>query len=116
MAAEADLAARQEVGVGRVASLPADLLADVRHVSARSMDSITLTMKKGTEIKWGSADESDRKVEVLRCCSTRSRPVDYDVSVPSSRRTGRTSPDGDGRVAKIRAGRWPTLVGTTRLT
>jgi cell division protein FtsQ len=77
----ADSAARQEVA-SVVAALPEDLLADVRRVSARSMDSITLAMKNHTEIKWGSADESDRKVEVLSLLLQKVKASTYDVSVP----------------------------------
>lgn len=81
LAADADRAARREAA-SVVASLPADLLADVRHVSARSMDSIRLTMKKGTEVTWGSAEESERKVEVLALLLDEVKATTYDVSVP----------------------------------
>ncbi len=46
------------------------------------MDSITLAMKNRTEIKWGSADESDRKVEVLSLLLHKVKATTYDVSVP----------------------------------
>jgi cell division protein FtsQ len=65
-----------------VSALPADLLTDVRQVSARSMDSITLAMKDQTEIRWGSADETDRKIEVLGLLLQKVEASMYDVSVP----------------------------------
>lgn len=80
-AAQADLSARQEVA-SVVSALPAALLADVRQVSARSMDSITLAMKDGTQIKWGSADETDRKAAVLALLLKKVKAQTYDVSVP----------------------------------
>jgi cell division protein FtsQ len=80
-AAQADLSARQEVA-SVVSALPAALLADVRQVSARSMDSITLAMKDGTQITWGSADETDRKAAVLALLLKKVKAQTYDVSVP----------------------------------
>lgn len=81
LATEADLSARKEVA-SVVSALPADLLTDVRQVSARSMDSITLAMKDKTQIKWGSADETDRKIEVLGLLLQKVKASMYDVSVP----------------------------------
>jgi len=93
LAPEADLAARREVA-SVVSALPADLLGDVRRVSARSMDSITLAMKNGKEIKWGSADESDRKVEVLSLLLKKVKASTYDVSVPEHPTTSGTTTQG----------------------
>ncbi len=78
---EADLAARQEVA-SVVSALPADLLGDVRRVSARSMDSITLALRNQVQVRWGSADESDLKVEVLGLLLKKVKASSYDVSVP----------------------------------
>ena len=87
LAPTADDAARREVA-SVVASLPDDLLADTRRVKARSMDSITLSLADGRQVKWGSADESDRKVEVLAILLEQHASV-YDVSVPEQPTTRR---------------------------
>ena len=84
-------------------ALPADLLADVRQVSARSMDSITLAMKNKTEIKWGSADESDRKVEVLGAAARRrSRRRRTTSAFPSSRPRRCAAESSAGQTTVIR--------------
>jgi cell division protein FtsQ len=80
LAASADEAARREVA-SVVAALPDDLLAQTIRVRARSMDSITLSLVDGREIRWGSSDESDRKVQVLAILLKQRASV-YDVSVP----------------------------------
>lgn len=87
LAKTADDSARQEVG-SVVAALPDDLLATTRRVRARSMDSITLSLADGREVKWGSADESGRKVEVLAILLKQHASV-YDVSVPEQPTTRR---------------------------
>lgn len=65
-----------------VASLPADLLSAVTRVSAGSMDSITLQLRNGREVRWGSSAESPRKVEVLAVLLDRVEASVYDVRVP----------------------------------
>lgn len=87
LAPTADSSARREVA-SVVDSLPDDLLSTTRRIKARSMDSITLTLSDGREIKWGSADESDRKVEVLAILLGQHASV-YDVSVPEQPTTTR---------------------------
>ncbi|MEJ7629696.1 MAG: FtsQ-type POTRA domain-containing protein [Nocardioidaceae bacterium] len=62
--------------------LPRDLAAQTRRVTASSVDSITLHLRDGTEITWGSAAESAQKATVLRALMRRSAAA-YDVSVPS---------------------------------
>lgn len=81
LAGDADHDARREAA-SVVAALPASLLRDVSEVSARSMDSITLSMDDRTEIKWGSAEQSERKVEVLGVLLKQVKASTYDVSVP----------------------------------
>jgi cell division protein FtsQ len=80
LAAASDDAARREVA-SVVAALPDELLAETRRVKARSMDSITLSLVDGRQVRWGSADESDRKVRVLAILLEQKASV-YDVSVP----------------------------------
>lgn len=87
LAPAADESARQEVA-SVVAALPGDLLDVTRRVKARSMDSITLALDDGREVKWGSAEESDRKVEVLAVLLEQRASV-YDVSVPEQPTTRR---------------------------
>ena len=48
-----------------ISALPDDVLADVRRLTARSRDSIELRLKDHSLVRWGSADETDRKVQVL---------------------------------------------------
>jgi len=81
LAGDADHDARREAA-SVVAALPASLLREVTEVSARSMDSITLSMDDRTEIKWGSAEQTQRKVEVLGVLLEQVKASTYDVSVP----------------------------------
>lgn len=83
----ADASARQEVA-SVVAALPDNLLEQTHRVRARSMDSITLSLADGLSVKWGSAEESDRKVKVLAILLDQKATV-YDVSVPEQPTTRR---------------------------
>jgi cell division protein FtsQ len=65
-----------------VAGLPSDLVDRVRQLTASSMDSITLTLQDGREVRWGSAAETPEKVRVLSVLLTQRAKV-YDVSVPA---------------------------------
>ncbi len=76
----ADDSARHEVA-SVVAALPNNLMAQTRRVRARSMDSITLYLADGRSVRWGSAAESQRKVEVLAILLKQKAAV-YDVSAP----------------------------------
>jgi cell division protein FtsQ len=71
------------------AALPRDLVAVTRRITAATMDSITLRLKDGAVVKWGSAAESDRKVEVLRALLAHTKAGNYDVSVPGEPTTSR---------------------------
>jgi cell division protein FtsQ len=64
-----------------VTALPADILEDTKRVQAETMDSITVKLRGGREVVWGSAAESERKAEVLRVLLAQEAQV-YDVSVP----------------------------------
>lgn len=63
-------------------SLPADLLSRTSRVRAASMDSITLLLKDGRQVHWGSGAESSQKAAVLRVL-LRTKATVIDVSVPS---------------------------------
>lgn len=64
-------------------ALPPDILAALRRVRAASMDSITLLLEHGREVRWGSAAQSRQKAAVLKVLlRTTARTID--VSVPSA--------------------------------
>lgn len=66
-----------------VAALPADLATRVDHVEVQTIDQITLVLRDGREVVWGSADESSQKAQVLVVLLTEKGRV-FDVSVPGS--------------------------------
>jgi cell division protein FtsQ len=65
-----------------VGTLPDHLLLSTRRVTASSMDSITLMLKNGSTVRWGSATDSGRKAEVLTAL-LHHRARSYDVTIPS---------------------------------
>ena len=66
-----------------VAALPEDLAATVDHVEVATVDEITLELRDGRLVRWGSAEDSDLKAEVLADLIAARPKVDtYDVSVP----------------------------------
>ncbi len=67
-----DVTLRSVVAVS--AALPDQLRGRVRLISAASPDSISLDLDSGVKVVWGSAERSDRKVEVLRALMR--RPAD----------------------------------------
>jgi cell division protein FtsQ len=64
-----------------VAALPTGLRASVSTVTATSHDDIVLTLAAGPTVRWGSAEQSDRKAAVLAALLT-VKAVSYDVSAP----------------------------------
>ena len=52
-------------GAEVVAALPDDIAALVDHAEVESVDRITLRLRDGREVRWGSADQSEQKAEVL---------------------------------------------------
>lgn len=62
-------------------SLPAALAARVAHVEVRTVDRITLRLRGGREVRWGSADDSADKARVLEVLLEQ-RGSYYDVSTP----------------------------------
>ena len=70
-----------------MSALPDDLLADPSADGA--IDGLDrAAADDGRQVKWGSADESDRKVEVLAILLKENASV-YDVSVPEQPTTRR---------------------------
>lgn len=64
-----------------VSALPEDLAAKVDHVEVATVDQISLVLRDGRVVVWGSAEESDVKAEVL--AGLLATPAStYDVSVP----------------------------------
>ena len=67
--------------VSVLTTLPPDLGKKVAGISAASRDAVELTLKSGSLVRWGSAEEPEFKAEVLRALLTRRAEV-YDVSAP----------------------------------
>jgi cell division protein FtsQ len=68
-------------GAAVVAALPDEIAAKVDHAEVVSVDRITLLLRDGREVVWGSAEQSAEKAEVLTAMLTHDARV-YDVSVP----------------------------------
>lgn len=66
-----------------VAALPADLVARVDHVEVATVDQISLELRNGTTVRWGSAAQSEEKARVLAVLLRQDAEV-YDVSVPAA--------------------------------
>lgn len=64
-----------------IAALPDDLAGRVAHLSVATVDSISLQMRNGKQVVWGSAADSVTKAEVLAVLLRQQASV-YDVSVP----------------------------------
>lgn len=56
-------------------------ITDLRTISAETQDSVTLGLSKGRTIVWGSVDQGERKLEVLKTLLT-IKAKGYDVSAP----------------------------------
>lgn len=69
---------------GVVSVLPGDLAGRVDHVEVQTIDQITLVLRDGRQVLWGSADESDLKATVLVTLLAEQEAMLYDVSVPGS--------------------------------
>ena len=64
-----------------VAALPPALARRVANLEVVSVDEITLVLRDGRQVLWGSAAESDVKAEVLEAL-LKEQARSYDVSVP----------------------------------
>jgi cell division protein FtsQ len=64
-----------------IAALPAGLASRVDHVGVRGIDQVTLNMRSGATVIWGSDAQSSLKAEVLERLLARPART-YDVSVP----------------------------------
>jgi cell division protein FtsQ len=66
-----------------ISALPQELSLLVDHVQVTTVDQISLVLKDGRNVLWGSADESDTKAVVLAHLLATVDAEVYDVSVPS---------------------------------
>lgn len=64
-----------------VDALPSRLAREVAHLEVRTVDSISLQLRDGRTVFWGSAAASDTKADVLAVLLEQKARV-YDVSVP----------------------------------
>jgi cell division protein FtsQ len=67
-----------------VGALPTDLAARVDHVEVQTIDEITLVLRDGRTVRWGSSTDSDLKAEVLAKLLAARQAQTYDVSVPGN--------------------------------
>lgn len=69
-------------------ALPSGVLAQVDSISARTRDDVTLNLTGSDQrVVWGSADDSERKADILAALLARfatAGPGEYDVSAPGS--------------------------------
>lgn len=65
-----------------VAALPVDLTAQLDRVAVDTIDTISLQLRDGRTVFWGSADESANKARVISVLLKQQATV-YDVSVPA---------------------------------
>lgn len=72
--------------LGVLEQLPADLLAQVESVAARTQDTVTMQLRDGgARVDWGSADETPLKIAVLgalRAAPAAAGATVFDVSAP----------------------------------
>lgn len=80
LSADADASTRREVA-GVLAAMPPDLARRVDYLEARSVDQISLVLRDGRTVAWGSADQSAQKAAVLESLLGVDADA-YDVSVP----------------------------------
>lgn len=70
-----------EEGAAVVAALPRRVARSVEHVELTTVDRISLHLRDGRTVEWGSADQSEDKAAVLTALLKQEAEV-YDVSVP----------------------------------
>lgn len=65
-----------------LSAMPEDLAAKVRRVNVESIDRITLVLRNGRTVLWGSGESSEDKARVLAALLKAQKAKTYDVSVP----------------------------------
>ena len=123
--AGADAEARREAA-GVVAALPAELAARVDHLEVVTIDQITLVLRDGRNVMWGSAARLRREGRGAGRLLLRHQAQQYDVSVPAQpttevltgrARTGRQKFVAPLRVSPgIAPAALPSVVRNARLT
>jgi len=68
-------------GAAVVSALPPEIAAKVDFAEVVTVDRITLQLRDGRQVVWGSAEQSDEKAAVLQAMLKHQAQV-YDVSVP----------------------------------
>ena len=66
-----------------VSALPDGLASRVDHVEVETIDQITLVLRDGRQVLWGSAEQSEQKAQVVELLLREKGRV-FDVSVPGS--------------------------------
>jgi cell division protein FtsQ len=66
-----------------ISALPQEISLLVDHVQVTTVDQISLVLKNGRTVSWGSAEESETKAKVLATLLATVEASVYDVSVPS---------------------------------
>ena len=81
-----DDAAAREAGVSVIAGLPAEVADLVVEVRADSPADVRLVLDDDVVVRWGTAEETPRKAEVLvAVMAAQEEPADaYDVSAPEA--------------------------------
>ncbi|PZE74536.1 FtsQ-type POTRA domain-containing protein [Curtobacterium sp. MCBD17_019] len=70
-----------------VLALPTSVRSTVTQVTASTSDDVTLTLRSGAKVVWGSPDDSAAKARLLAALMTSQAPsgkVEYDVSAPDN--------------------------------
>ncbi len=70
-----------EEAAGVIGALPAEIARIVDHVEVETVDRISLVLRDGRVVMWGSADQSEEKARVITALLEH-RAKTYDVSVP----------------------------------
>lgn len=87
IAAAGDASSAAFLGAAMVSlALPEDLRAQVERIAANSAEDVLLTLRDGTQVLWGSVEETPRKAEVFAALKLATEGEDvsvYDVSSPS---------------------------------
>lgn len=68
--------------VATLRSSAPDLLAAIAYGEAETQDSLTFQLTDGRSIRWGSAEDSKRKIEVISALLGSVEASEYDVSAP----------------------------------
>lgn len=68
-----------------VSAMPSELAGRVDHIEVRTVDEISLVLRDGRTVVWGSADQSELKARVLGAL-LKEKGTRYDVSVPGQPR------------------------------